>query len=101
MPCNKVLFVALKTRASTSLSAELKDRTRVKPVNFTVFNPAGANASGNASAAQIQDRLLGIDQALPAATPPTCTPPLSSSQSPIPSPPTTNQKSQHHPPELH
>ena len=33
IPCNKVLFVAMKTRASTSLSAELKDRTRVKPVN--------------------------------------------------------------------
>src|SRR5713101_1085833 len=41
IPCNKILFVAMKTRASTSLSAELKDRTRVKPVNFTVFNPAG------------------------------------------------------------
>ena len=46
IPCNKVLFVSMKTRASTSLSAELKERTRFKPVNFTVFNPAGANASG-------------------------------------------------------
>src|SRR5437762_3011769 len=48
IPCNKVLFASMKTRASTSLSAELKDRTRVKPLNFTIFNPAGANASGNA-----------------------------------------------------
>src|SRR5207245_4483819 len=56
--CNKVLFVSMKTRASTSLSAELKDRTKVKPVNFTIFNPAGANASGNAFAANIQDGLL-------------------------------------------
>ncbi len=81
IPCNKVLFVSMKTRASTSLSAELKDRTRVKPVNFTIFNPAGANASGNASAAQIRDTLLGINQALPAATPATCTQGVCSSQS--------------------
>src|SRR2546427_1068709 len=91
IPCNKVLFVAMKTRASTSLSAELKDRTRVKPVNFTVFNPAGAKASGNASAAQIQDRLLGINQALPAATPPTCTQGVCSSQSGIGSTTKSNQ----------
>src|SRR5207249_1940219 len=62
IPCNKVLFVSMKTRASTSLSAELKDRTRAKPVNFTVFNPAGAHASGNAFGARIQDTLLGINQ---------------------------------------
>src|SRR5438445_272975 len=79
--CNKVLFVAMKTRASTSLSAELKDRTRIKPVNFTIFNPAGANASGNAAAAQIQDKLLGINKTLPAATPATCTQGVCSSQS--------------------
>src|SRR5216683_1583532 len=91
IPCNKVLFVAMKTRASTSLSAELKDRTRVKPVNFTVFNPAGANASGNASAAQIQDRLLGINQTLPAATPATCTQGVCSSQSGIGSASNSNQ----------
>src|SRR5947209_14494462 len=40
IPCNKVLFVSMKTRASTSLSADLKDRTSVKPVNLTVVNPA-------------------------------------------------------------
>src|SRR2546426_5000356 len=44
IPCNKVLFVSMKTRSSTSLSAALQDRTKVKPVNFTVINPAGANA---------------------------------------------------------
>ena len=81
IPCNKVLFVSMKTRASTSLSAELKDRTKVKPVNFTVFNPAGANASGNALGALVQDTLLGINQALPAATPATCTQGVCSSQS--------------------
>ncbi|MGB4784750.1 MAG: choice-of-anchor P family protein [Candidatus Acidiferrum sp.] len=91
IPCNKVLFVAMKTRASTSLSAELKDRTRVKPVNFTIFNPAGANASGNAAAAQIQDRLLAINQTLPAATPATCTQGVCSSQSGIGSTSNSNQ----------
>src|SRR6266481_2885250 len=91
IPCEKVLFVSMKTRASTSLSAEVKDRTRVKPVNFTIFNPAGANASGNAVGAQIQDRLLGINQALPAATPPTCTQGVCSSQSGIGSTSNSNQ----------
>jgi hypothetical protein len=91
IPCEKVLFVSMKTRASTSLSAELKDRTRVKPANFTIFNPAGANASGNAVGAQIQDRLLGINQALPAATPPTCTQGVCSSQSGIGSTSNSNQ----------
>ncbi len=83
IPCEKVLFVSMKTRASTSLSAELKDRTRVKPVNFTIFNPAGANANGNALGASIQDALLGINQTLPAATPATCTQGVCSSQSGI------------------
>src|SRR6267143_11645 len=91
IPCNKVLFVSMKTRASTSLSAELKDRTRVKPVNFSVINPAGANASGNALAASIQDTLLGINQTLPAATPATCTGGACSSQSGIGSTSNSNQ----------
>jgi hypothetical protein len=91
IPCNKILFVSMKTRASTSLSAELKDRTRAKPVNFTVFNPAGANASGNAFGAQIQDTLLGINQTLPAATPATCTQGVCSSQSGIGSTSNSNQ----------
>src|SRR5467141_184721 len=91
IPCEKVLFVSMKTRASTSLSAELKDRTRVKPVNFTVFNPAGANASGNAFAASIKDTLLGINQTLPAATPANCTGGVCSSQSGIGSTSNSNQ----------
>src|SRR6266403_346695 len=91
IPCEKVLFVSMKTRASTSLSAEVKDRTRAKPVNFTIFNPAGANASGNAVGAQIQDALLGINQTLPAATPATCTQGVCSSQSGIGSTSNSNQ----------
>ena len=91
IPCNKILFVSMKTRSSTSLSAELKDRTRVKPLNFTIFNPPGANASGSASAARIQDSLLGISQTLPAATPPTCTNGVCSSQSGIGSTSNSNQ----------
>src|SRR3989475_259072 len=92
-PCEKILFVSMKTRASTSLSAELKDRTKVKPVNFTIFNPAGANASGNALAAsiQVQGMLLGINQTLPAATPATCTGGVCSSQSGIGSTSNSNQ----------
>src|SRR5712691_10278741 len=62
IPCEKILFVSMKTRASTSLSAELKDRTRVKPVNFTILNPAGANASGNALGARVQDALLRSEE---------------------------------------
>ena len=81
IPCNKVLFASMKTRASTSLSAEVKDRTRVMPLNFTVFNPSGANANGNAFAASVQDTLLGINQVLPAATPANCTQGVCSSQS--------------------
>src|SRR5258708_4842933 len=91
IPCTKILFVAMKTRASTSLSAELKDRTRIKTVNFTIFNPAGANASGNAAAAQIQDKLLGINQTLPAATPANCTQGVCSSQSGVGSTSNSNQ----------
>src|SRR6266566_9277094 len=81
IPCNKVLFASMKTRASTSLSAEVKDRTRAEPLNFTIFNPAGANASGNAFGARIQDTLLGLNQTLPAATPANCTQGVCSSQS--------------------
>jgi hypothetical protein len=57
----------MKTRSSTALSAELKDRTRVRPLNFTILNASGANAGGNAFAASIQDTLLAINQTLPAA----------------------------------
>src|SRR5260370_5295256 len=91
IPCNQVLFVSMKTRASTSLSAEVKDRTRAMPLNFTVFNPAGATASGAAFAASIHDTLLGINQMLPAATPATCTDGVCSSQSGAGSASNTNQ----------
>src|SRR3989475_7461595 len=37
--CNKVLFASMKTRASTSLSADVKDNTSVQPLNSTVFKP--------------------------------------------------------------
>jgi hypothetical protein len=81
IPCNGVLFVSMKTRSSTSISAELKDRTRARPLSFTIFNAAGAKANGNAFAASIQDTLLAINQTLPAATPATCTQGVCSSQS--------------------
>jgi len=91
IPCNKVLFVSMKTRSSTSLSAALQDRTKVKPVNFTVTNPAGANANGSAFAASIQDALLGISETLPTATPVTCTQGVCSSQSGVGSTSNSNQ----------
>jgi hypothetical protein len=91
IPCNTVLFVSMKTRASTSLNAELKDRTRVEPLNFTIFNPAGANANGNAFGASIQDALLGISEILPAATPDACAQGVCSAQSGVGSTSHTNQ----------
>ncbi len=91
IPCNKVLFVSMKSRASTSLSAELKDRTKVKPANFTIFNPAGANASGNAAAASIHDTLLGLNETMPAATSASCTQGVCSSQSGVGSTSNSNQ----------
>ena len=81
IPCNKVFFVAMKTRSSTSIGAALQDRTKVEPVNFTIINAAGAKASGNAFGASIQDRLLAINLTLPTATPATCTQGVCSSQS--------------------
>ncbi len=87
--CNKVLFASMKTRASTSLSAEVKDHTTVKPLNFTIFNPTAANANGSAFAASIQDKLLGINETLPAAT--NCTQGVCSSQSGVGSVSNSNQ----------
>ena len=81
IPCNTVLFASMKTRSSTSISAALKDTTKVEPVNFTIINAAGANASGNAFGASVQDKLLAINLTLPAATPATCTQGVCSSQS--------------------
>src|SRR2546426_7047980 len=91
IPCNGVLFVGMKTRASTSISAALKDRTRVRPLSFTIINAAGANASGNAFGAGIQDTLLALNQTLPSATPVTCTQGVCSSQSGNGSTSNTNQ----------
>src|SRR6266704_3131943 len=91
IPCNTVLFVSMKTRSSTSLSAELKDRTTAKPVNFTIFNPAGAQANGSAFGVSIQDALLGISEILPAATPTTCTQGVCSAQSGVGSASNSNQ----------
>jgi hypothetical protein len=91
IPCNKVLFASMKTRASTSLSAEVKDRTKVMPVNFTVLNPSGANANGNAFGASVQESLLKINDTLPSATPPTCTQGVCSSQSGVGSTSNSNQ----------
>src|SRR5437867_9974712 len=91
IPCNGVLFVGMKTRASTSISAELKDRTRVRPLSFTIINAAGANANGNAFGASIQDTLLGINLTLPSATPASCTQGVCSSQSGNGSTSNTNQ----------
>src|SRR5437016_6429182 len=81
IPCNTVFFASMKTRSSTSISAELKDRTKVQPVSFTIVNAAGANASGNAFGASVQDRLLAINLTLPASTPATCPQGVCSSQS--------------------
>jgi hypothetical protein len=67
--CNQPLSVHMKTRASTSISAELKDRTRALPVNFSVPHPENANASGGAFAAHVVAPLLGIDQTLPSPSP--------------------------------
>jgi hypothetical protein len=91
IPCNKVLFASMKTRASTSLSAEVKDRTKVMPVNFTILNPSGANANGNAFGASVQESLLKINETLPSATPPTCTQGVCSSQSGVGSTSNSNQ----------
>ncbi len=56
-------FVYMKTRASTSINAELKDRTALQPVNFQ-DRPDLANAHGSAFGARVTDTLLGLDQTL-------------------------------------
>jgi hypothetical protein len=60
--------VYMKTRASTSISAELKDHTDALPVNFAVDRPDLANASGSAYGAQVDHPNLGIDLTLAAAS---------------------------------
>jgi len=54
----------MKTRASTSITAELKDRTAALPVNFAVDRPELANARGGALGARVQSTLLSLDQTL-------------------------------------
>jgi hypothetical protein len=60
--------VYMKTRASTSISAELKDHTDALPVNFAVDRPDLANASGSAYGAQVDYPHLAIDLTLAAAS---------------------------------
>ena len=69
--CNQPLSVYMKTRASTSITAELKDRTRVKPVNFSIPHPEGAHASGDAFGARVVDPALGLNVTLPDPAPST------------------------------
>lgn len=56
-------FVYMKTRASTSINAELKDRTALQPVSFG-DRPDLANAHGSAYGARVTDTLLGLNQTL-------------------------------------
>jgi hypothetical protein len=69
-----VLFssVYMKSRASTSITSEIKDRTAALPVNFAVDRPDLANAQGSAFGARVTDTVLGLNQTLV---------PVSSSQS--------------------
>lgn len=60
--------VYMKTRASTSISAELKDHTDALPVNFAIDRPDLANASGSAFGAQVDYPHLAIDLTLAAAS---------------------------------
>jgi hypothetical protein len=59
--------VYMKSRASTSISAELKDHTDALAVNFAIDRPDLANASGSAYGAQVDHPNLGIDLTLAAA----------------------------------
>lgn len=54
----------MKTRSSTSITSELKDRTAVQPVNFAVDRPDLANARGGAYGAKVTETVLGLDQTL-------------------------------------
>jgi hypothetical protein len=54
----------MKTRASTSINAELKDRTAAMPMNFAVDRPDLARASGGAFGARVRESLLGLDTTL-------------------------------------
>lgn len=54
----------MKTRASTSITSELKDRTAPQPIGFK-DRPDLANAHDSAFGARVQDTMLGINTALP------------------------------------
>jgi hypothetical protein len=62
--CQLFASVYMKTRASTSITSELKDRTAAQRVNFAVDRPDLANARGGAFGASVKDTLLGLDQTL-------------------------------------
>jgi hypothetical protein len=62
--CSLFSTVYMKTRASTSITSELKDRTAAQQVNFAVDRPDLANARGAAYGARVNDPLLAIDQTL-------------------------------------
>jgi len=70
--CSLFSTVYMKTRASTSITAALQDRTAAMPVNFAVDRPDLAHARGGSFGARVFEPLLGIDQTLV---------PVSSSQS--------------------
>src|SRR5439155_25512470 len=53
----------MKTRSSTAINSEIKDRTAVQPVGFQA-RPDLANARGSAFGAQVRDPLSGLDQIL-------------------------------------
>jgi hypothetical protein len=80
--CDLFSSAYMKTRASTSITSELKDRTAAQRVNFAVDRPDLANARGGAFGASVKESLLGLDQTLV---------PASSSQSGIGSSGDANQ----------
>jgi len=62
--CQLFATVYMKTRASTAITAELKDRTQALPVNFAVDWPELANARGGSFGASVDDTILGLDVTL-------------------------------------
>lgn len=62
--CQLFAGAYMKTRASTAITSELKDRTAAQRVNFAVDRPDLANARGGAFGASVEDTLLGLDQTL-------------------------------------
>src|SRR5207247_2788274 len=54
----------VKSRASTAINSELKDRTGVQRLDFALPEPQRANAQGSALGARVQDSVLGLNQSL-------------------------------------